>query len=97
MEVGAYFRNQDGEIAEWIFGAAPPHVVQGRAKFRIPRFPRTFSQWINVVVDTGFHVERVEEPRPSDDTVRACPEVQAAHVVAYFLHLRVRKPAFPNA
>ena len=27
-----------------------------------------------------------------DDTVRACPDMQDAQVVAYFLHVRVRKP-----
>ena len=27
-----------------------------------------------------------------DETVRACPNLQDAQVVAYFLHLRVRKP-----
>ena len=61
-------------------------------KFRTPRFTRTVSQWLNFIVDTGFHLERVEEPRPSDETVRECPDVQDAQVVAYFLHIRARKP-----
>src|SRR5947209_6594958 len=25
VEVGDYFRNRDGEVTEWLFGAAPPH------------------------------------------------------------------------
>jgi ubiquinone/menaquinone biosynthesis C-methylase UbiE len=37
IEVGDYFRNQDGEISEWLFGAAPPHVRQGLPKFKSPR------------------------------------------------------------
>jgi hypothetical protein len=61
-------------------------------KFKIPRFTRTISQWLNLLVDTGFLLERVGEPCPSDATVRACPDVQDAQVVAYFLHMRVRKP-----
>jgi SAM-dependent methyltransferase len=92
IEVGDYFRNLNGEIAEWLFGAAPPHVKHGMRKFKIPRFTRTVSQWLNLLVDTGFLLERVEEPYPSDATVRACPDVQDAQVVAYFLHMRVRKP-----
>jgi ubiquinone/menaquinone biosynthesis C-methylase UbiE len=92
IEVGDYFRNLDGAIAEWLFGAAPPHVKHGMRKFTIPRFTRTVSQWLNLLVDTGFLLERVEEPCPSDATVRACPDVQDAQVVAYFLHMRVRKP-----
>ncbi|HJQ23181.1 MAG TPA: class I SAM-dependent methyltransferase [Blastocatellia bacterium] len=92
IEVGDYFRNLEGEVSEWLFKAAPPHVKQGLPKFKTPRFTRTLSQWLNLLIDTGFLVERVEEPRPDDETVRACPGLQDAQVVAYFLHLRARKP-----
>jgi len=34
----------------------------------------------------------VEEPRPSDESVRIIPGLQDTQVVAYFLHLRARKP-----
>jgi len=92
IDVGDYFRNLDGEISEWLFGAAPPEVKQGLPKFKTPRFTRTVSQWLNLLVETGFQLERIEEPRPSDETVRACPDMQDAQVVAYFLHIRARKP-----
>jgi ubiquinone/menaquinone biosynthesis C-methylase UbiE len=92
IEVGDYFRNLDGEVTEWLFKAAPLYVKQGLPKFKTPRFTRTIHQWLNLLIDTGFRLERVAEPRPSDETVRACPEMQDAQVVAYFLHLRVRKP-----
>jgi ubiquinone/menaquinone biosynthesis C-methylase UbiE len=91
-EVGDYFRDLDGEVCEWTFGAAPAEIRQGLPKFKTPRFTRTVSQWLNAIVETGFLIERVEEPRPSDETVRACPYIQDAQVVAYFLHLRARKP-----
>jgi len=92
LEVGDYFRNLEGEIAEWLFGAAPPHAKQGLPKFKTPRFTRTISQWLNLLIATGFRLEQIAEPRPSDETVRACPDMQDAQVVAYFLHVRVRKP-----
>ncbi len=92
IEVGDYFRNLEGEISEWLFGAAPPEVKQGLPKFKTPRFTRTVSQWLNLLVETGFQLERIEEPRPSDETVRACPDTQDAQVVAYFLHIHARKP-----
>ena len=91
MEVGDYFRNLEGEVEEWLFSAAPPQVREGLPKFQVPRFTRTLSQWLNLLVETGFVLERVEEPRPSDEVVRARPEIQDAQVVAYFLHLRARK------
>jgi len=92
IEVGDYFRNLDGAISEWLFGAAPPEVKQGLPKFKTPRFTRTVSQWLNLLIVTGFQLDRIEEPRPSDETVRACPDMQDAQIVAYFLHIRARKP-----
>jgi hypothetical protein len=92
IEVGDYFRNLEGEISEWLFGAAPPEVKQGYPKFKTPRFTRTVSKWLNLLIETSFMLERIEEPRPSDETVRACPDLQDAQAVAYFLHIRARKP-----
>jgi ubiquinone/menaquinone biosynthesis C-methylase UbiE len=91
IEVGDYFRNLNGEISEWIFSTAPLAAKEGLPKFKVPRFTRTVSQWVNLLIETGFVVERMEEPRPTDETVRNCPDLQDAQVVAYFLHFRVRK------
>lgn len=92
IEVGDYFRNQNGDISEWIFGAAPEKLRQNYSKFKVPRFTRTISQWINLLVKTGFLIEHINEPRPTDDIVKECPYIQDAQVVAYFLHFRVRRP-----
>ena len=95
IEVGDYFQNLEGEVTEWLFGAAPPEAKAGLPKFRTPRFTRTLSEWLNLLIGSGFLLERVEEPRPNEETVRVCPDIQDAQVVAYFLHVRVRKPAAP--
>ena len=92
IEVGDYFHNRNGEIEQWLFRAAPAEVKVGVSPFKIPLFTRTVSQWLNLLIATGFVVEHVEEPHPSDEAVRACPAIQDTQVVAYFLHLRVRKP-----
>lgn len=92
IQVGDYFQNRDGEISEWLFSAAPPEVTHGLRKFRIPRFTRTLSQWLNLLITSGFVIERIEEPRPSDEVVASRPELQDAQVVSYFLHVRARKP-----
>jgi SAM-dependent methyltransferase len=92
IEVGDYFRNLEGDIMEWLPGAAPPEIRGSLPKFKVPRFTRTLSQWLNLVIEKGFLLERVEEPRPSDETVRECPDMQDAQVVASFLHVRARKP-----
>ncbi len=92
VEIGRYFENLQGDIAEWTFSAAPPQVREGLPKFKIPRFTRTVSQWFNLLIETGFLLERIAEPRPSDQAVRKYPNMQDAQIVAYFLHIRARKP-----
>jgi SAM-dependent methyltransferase len=93
IEVGDYFRKTDGEVKEWIFSAAPPEARQGLRPFRLPLFTRTLSEWLNLLVQSGFVLERFGEPYPSDEAVRERPGLQDAQVVAYFLHARARKPA----
>ena len=93
IEVGGYFERIDGRIMRWLFATAPDEVKKDLPLFEVPRFTRTVSEWINMLIDVGFVIERVAEPRPSDETVRGYPDVQDAQVVAYFLHIRARKPA----
>ena len=92
VEVGDYFRKLDGEVEEWIFSAAPPEVQEGLRPLRVPRFTRTLSELLNLLLDGGFVLERLGEPRPSDEMIREQPGLQSARVVPYFLHVRARKP-----
>jgi ubiquinone/menaquinone biosynthesis C-methylase UbiE len=92
FEIGGYFNRPQGVIEEWTFGAAPEEVKQGVRRFQIPRFPRPLHEWINLLVDTGFVIERLGEPSPSDQTAREIPYLQDAQVLPYFLHVRVRRP-----
>jgi ubiquinone/menaquinone biosynthesis C-methylase UbiE len=92
IEVGDYFRELDGDIEEWHFTAVPQHMRADIPKFKVPRFTRPLSKWLNLLVDSGFCLERVEEPRPDDAALRAHPPLQSARIAPFFLHLRVRKP-----
>ena len=91
-EIGDYFDVSGEGVAEWIFSAAPPKLKEQFSKFRIPFFRRTLSEWLNLLVEKGFVLERFGEPRPDDATVRKIPNIQDAQVIPYFLHVRVRKP-----
>jgi len=51
------------------------------------------SEWLNLLIEAGFVLERIGEPYPSDEAVGERPGLQDAQVVAYFLHVRARKPA----
>jgi SAM-dependent methyltransferase len=96
LEVGDYFTRLQGEISEWTFSAAPREARQGLPAFRVPRFTRPVSEWLNLLIDAGLVIERVAEPRPSDEAVRMYPRLQDAQVVAYFLHIRARRPGDPR-
>jgi ubiquinone/menaquinone biosynthesis C-methylase UbiE len=93
IEVGEYFKNLNGEIDEWIFGAAPAGLTQSLRKFRIPKFSRTLTQWINAVISAGFIIEQLNEPFPDNETIKKEPRLQDSQVVAYFLHIRCRRPS----
>ncbi|HUT60212.1 MAG TPA: methyltransferase domain-containing protein [Phycisphaerae bacterium] len=92
VKVGGYFDPPQGQIEEWIFGAAPPEVREGLARFRVPRFFHTLSDWMNTLIDAGFAIERMNEPCADDQTARRQPDVADTRIVAFFLHVRCRKP-----
>jgi SAM-dependent methyltransferase len=86
VEVGSYFEDTNGRIDQWLFSAAPPAAKAGLPQFQVPRFHYPLSVWLNAVIDAGFQIERVAEPCVDRETAARFP------VVAYFLHVRGRKP-----
>lgn len=95
VEVARYFDRVDGEIDRWIFSAAPAEAKAGLKKFEVPLFHRTLAEWLNAVVDTGFAVERLAEPRADEETAKRVPAVADTRIAPYFLHVRCRKPPAP--
>ena len=93
IEVGDYFVDARGRVDEWIFGSAPRADRDRLPKFRVPRFHRPLGEWINLLLAAGFQIEHVAEPRPTSAALSQYPSLQDADVAAYFLHVRVRKPA----
>jgi ubiquinone/menaquinone biosynthesis C-methylase UbiE len=93
VEVGDYWGKVDGRIEQWIFSSAPPEVRAEFTPFKTPRFTRTLSAWLNLLLDSGFTIERLGEPYASDDAIRARPRLARARVVADFLQVRARRPA----
>jgi ubiquinone/menaquinone biosynthesis C-methylase UbiE len=86
-----YFKKVDGEIEEWIFGAAPKKMTEKMEKFRIPRFKHTLSEWLNLLIKTGFKLEEFCEPYASDEILKEYPEEYDSRIVPFFLIIRCRK------
>lgn len=92
IEVGGYFNNLNGKIAEWIFGGIPAEFKMQYSEFKTPIFNWTLTQWLDFILQAGFVIEKINEPYPDDELVERIPSLQDAQLVAYFLHLRCRKP-----
>ena len=90
--IGDYFKKLNGELEEWIFGAAPEELTEKMRKFRIPRFTRTLSEWLNLLMEKGFIFEEFCEPYLDDETLKRYPEEYASRIIPYFLIIRCRKP-----
>lgn len=88
--VGGYFA-QESWVDEWIFSSAPAGLRQNRRRFRIPRFPRTLSAWLNSLIAAGLHIEAAAEPYADDEAIRQHPKLSATRIVPFFLHIRCRK------
>lgn len=91
-EIGDYFSETKGKIEEWIFGDAPNEIKSRMSKFKVPNFHKTLSFWINTIIKSGFLIEQINEPYPTDDIILRKPSMQGAQVVSYFLQIRCRKP-----
>ena len=92
VECGDYFVPANGKIEEWIFTAAPVELKKSLPKFRVPRFTRTLSSWMNLLIAAGFVLESFDEPHADEETASRCPDVADTRIVPYFLLIRCRKP-----
>ncbi|MBQ0820343.1 class I SAM-dependent methyltransferase [Microvirga sp. HBU67558] len=70
LRVGHYFERMPF-VEHWRFSRRDGSEGQaGREPFTVPRFPRTLSDYVNAVIDAGFRIVRVEEPRPGEELAR---------------------------
>jgi SAM-dependent methyltransferase len=93
IEVARYFDTIDGEIETWCFSAAPHELREQFEPFRVPRFHRTLSHWIEMAIESGFAVEKITEPCATEEQVVRFPALDDTLVVPLFLIVRTRKSA----
>jgi len=49
------------------------------------------SDWLNMLVSSGFSIDAVIEPRPDEDTIRRCPHMEHCLVAPDIIIFRVKK------
>lgn len=84
-----YFQETTGEIHKWKHF----HSSADAPEFKVPRFWRTLSHWLNLISDSGFILDAVAEPYAGEAAIQKYPELASTHIVAHSLMIRVKKKA----
>jgi ubiquinone/menaquinone biosynthesis C-methylase UbiE len=93
IEIGGYFDAIDGRIDTFWMTNTPLEERERTEPFCVPRFHRTLSEWVNLIVAAGLMIERFDEPRVSAELANAEPALEDTLVAPLFLHVRALKPA----
>lgn len=92
VQVADYFSETDGEIERWMFSSIPAEERATLTPFAVPRFHRTLTSWVAMIVGAGLVIEAFGEPRASEEVAASEPVVADTRVAPIFLHVRARKP-----
>lgn len=93
IEVGRYFDLIDGQEEVWHFSTLPASERAKEAPFRTPRFHRTLSVWVEMILSAGFAIEAMHEPTASPELAAREPVVEDTLVAPMSLIVRCRVPA----
>lgn len=90
LTVSEYF-NSEPWVEHWGFTSALD--AEQASLFAVPAFPRTLSQYLNVLIKAGFTLREIAEPPAPEEACRRYPGMEGwrAHA-ALFLHVRALKP-----
>lgn len=91
VQIARYFEVQPGEVERWTFGNTPEHLRGKHEPFVVPRFHHTLSWWLNTLLDVGFKLERMCEPRPTSTGLGKVPSLDDEWRLPLFMQMRVRK------
>jgi len=89
ITVSDYFAREPW-VEHWRFSKAPGS--ENVEPFAVPRFPRTLSDYLNALIEAGFVLKRIQEPRPSQEMCEKHPWLQKwRDHAAIFLYVRAEK------
>ena len=92
VEIADYFETRDDNVETWWFSSAPAEERARVEPFRVPRFHRTLTNWVAMVVGAGLVIEAFGEPMATEEQAAAEPAIADTRVAPIFLHIRARKP-----
>jgi ubiquinone/menaquinone biosynthesis C-methylase UbiE len=90
LTVSDYFRRRP-YVERWHFSQLPDE--EKLKLFAVPSFPRTLSKYLNTLIETGFVLKKIHEPRPSAKTCRQYPWLKKwRDIAALFFYVHAVKP-----
>jgi len=92
VEVGRYFEETNDRVETWQFSTLPLEERKRTAPFRVPRFHRTLTSWVEMICRAGLVIQEFGEPCASIEVAQANPIVADTRVAGQFLHVRAVKP-----
>ena len=92
VEVADYFSTENDFVETWWFSALPEDQRNQVAPFRVPRFHRTLSMWVEMICAAGFVIQQFSEPSASKELAKAVPEVADTRTAGILLHIRAVRP-----
>ena len=89
ITVSDYF-DREPWVEHWRFSKAP--IPEDVEPFAVPNFPRTLSEYLNALIEAGFTLKRIQEPRPSQEMCEKHPWLQRwRDHAAIFLYVQAVK------
>jgi hypothetical protein len=92
IEIAGYFDATDGRIDTFWLTTVPQEERDRTEPFRVPRFHRTLSAWVDLIIEAGLVIERFGEPCVSVQLAKAEPALEDTRVAPVFLHIHAIKP-----
>lgn len=92
IELAGYFDGEDGRIDTWWFSTLPPEERKKVPPFKIPRFHRTLSEWVQMIRGAGLVIDALGEPHADPEQADEEPVVADTRVAPLFLHVRATRP-----
>lgn len=89
--VQSHYFSKEHYVERWKFSGT--ENKEQVPPFAVPYFPKTLSEYINPLVDAGFVLKKIQEPRPSLKLCREQAEFKHwRDTGAIFLQFHARKP-----
>ncbi|MBA3460516.1 MAG: class I SAM-dependent methyltransferase [Deltaproteobacteria bacterium] len=104
MPFRQWHRGNDKKSKKWLCvdryfdrGATPYTWKRWSYEFTTRALHVTLEQWIDWTTEAGFTIRALREPKPTDEVVRARPDLDDATRVPYFLIFDLTAPAAASA